>query len=143
VVDVQVAENHVGHGVRWTVLLGQPSRQEFADLGRFAAGHQPGREPAAQIEDDPVASLVGGQETAERDRQQPLVVDCAVEVLPDGHRHVGVEHARRHRLNAVGERVDRHVAYPHGSPPQNRSLLGTNRPGRNDARRQCVARQFI
>jgi hypothetical protein len=114
-VDVEMAEDHVGHGVEGAPQLLQPHGQEFPDSGHVPARHQLGGCPAAQIEDDTASAPVGGQESAERNLKHSVPVEDTGQAPPDGRRDVRVEQVRRHRYDAVGKGFDSHIAYPHAS----------------------------
>src|SRR5882757_9658470 len=117
----------VGHRIKRTIQLRQPLRQQLTNGRKVAAsGHQLWGETAAQIKYDAIAELIGGQESAERNRQHPVLVDRARQALPDSHRHIGIEHARRHREDAVEEGMDTQIADPHANPSTSRAALRTN-----------------
>src|SRR5882757_7850994 len=117
----------VGHRVERTIQLRQPLRQQLANGRKVAAsGHQLWGETAAQVKYDAIAALIGGQESAERNRQHPVLVDRARQALPDSHRHIGIEHARRHWEDAVEEGMDTQIADPHANPSRSRAAFRTN-----------------
>jgi hypothetical protein len=72
-----MTEDDVGNRIRSAAKLLQRSWQQFADGGWVPVRDQSGRGAATQIEDDVMALLVGGQESAEWNLKQIILVNRA------------------------------------------------------------------